>query len=89
MATEIKWDETTIALLIERAEGGPYLVPPVVFDLDGNLVMGMEVLAAVAESGVTVKLPVILGASPAVISELDQRLAHISAKLGTPFLSTL
>ena len=53
-------------------------------DSDGAVVEGREVLQAIIETGITAGLPVISGATPADLAEVDQRMARISEELGVP-----
>ena len=73
----------TLRELIE-GENGAFLVPPIVLDSDGVPIEGVEVLAAVVQSGVTIKHPVVRGATPGALAEIDQRMARISEELGVP-----
>ncbi len=41
-------------MLIESSEQGSYLVPPLVFDHDGNLIEGHDVVEAMRQTGVTI-----------------------------------
>jgi hypothetical protein len=72
--------------LIESERGG-YLAPPVVFDPWGTIVMGFEVLAAIAESGVEIAHPVLHDYTPSDLSVLEQRLAEVADQLGVPLRS--
>jgi hypothetical protein len=78
----IECDGRIIAMLV-HGEQGDYITPPIVFDVDGNLVMGVEVLAGVEESA-TIEHPVIEGLSTGELAELDQELAEVSVRLGLP-----
>jgi hypothetical protein len=69
--------------LVDPQDGNtPYVVPPVVFDSDGKLVMGAEVLAEVKKSGKSQGVPVIRNASPAVVADLERFLASVCEQLG-------
>ncbi len=82
-ARRVEWDGETVALVVSPGNGQPdYLVPPVVFDEDGNVVMGREVLAAVVEAGVGVEVPVLRGYGPARLAGLEQCLARVRDTLG-------
>ena len=83
MAQPIEWEGQRFALLIERDEGS-YLVPPIVFNLAGELIQGVEVLQAVALTGVTIDPAVIRNATPGDLAEYDRRMKHISDRLGVP-----
>lgn len=83
MARRIMWDGKPFALLVE-GDDGPFLVPPIVFNEEGEPVEGREVLAAIVLAGVAVKHPVVRGASVADLAEIDQRMARISEELGVP-----
>jgi hypothetical protein len=83
MARKIEWDGEWIATLIE-SDGGDYLAPPIVFDADGNVIMGREVLEAIVESGVTVEHPMLRDFAPGDLAGLEQKLARISESLGVP-----
>lgn len=82
MARIIEWDGEPFAVLIE-SPGGDYLIPPIVFDLDGNISEGSEVVEAIAQSGTTVEMPVVR-AAPGLLAEIDRRMAHLSSELGVP-----
>jgi hypothetical protein len=62
-----------------------YLVPPIVRDTDGQVVMGADVLVAVVRSGVTIEHPVIEDCTPEQLAELQQRLDRVSEIPGVPF----
>jgi hypothetical protein len=79
----IEWDGQPFAVLIETPDGD-YLLPPVVLDEEGRPIEGREVLAAIVESEVSVKHPVVKGATPGDLAEIDQRMARISDELGVP-----
>ena len=83
MTRIVEWEGEPFALLVETPDGD-YLVPPIVRDSDGVVVEGREVLRAVIESGATVELPVVEGATPADLADIDQRMARISEELGVP-----
>jgi hypothetical protein len=85
MARLVEWDGQPFAMLIE-SQDGDYLVPPIVLDEAGRPVEGREVLAAIVESGVTIKHPVITAATPADLAEIAQRMARLSKELGVPIL---
>jgi len=88
MTREIIWDGTTIGILIEHAGGvDDYIVPPVVLGEDGHLIQGESLLQAVIDTGVTVQVPVVQNCTPALLAELDRRLARASEVLGVPILS--
>ena len=61
-----------VASLIESMDGHEYVAPPIVFDTGGNIVMGAEVVAAIAESGIAVNHPIIRNATPGEVAELDR-----------------
>ena len=82
----IEWDGQVIAILV-HGQDGDYLVPPVVRDSEGNILMGHEVLEAIVQSGVAVELPVIENCTVGKLAEIDSRLAQIRDSLGVPFLS--
>jgi hypothetical protein len=88
MARPIIWDGATIGIFIEH-EGGDddYIVPPVVFGEDGRLIQGENLLQAIIDSGVPVQVPVVQNCTPALLAELDRRLARASEVLGVPILS--
>jgi hypothetical protein len=81
-----RWDGEWIATLIES--DGPnhesYLVPPIVFDAEGDVIMGREVLAAIVESGVAVECPTLRGYAAGDLVALEQKLARVAEKLGVP-----
>lgn len=83
MARKIEWGGEWIATLIESGSGS-YLAPPIVFDADGNVVMGREVLAAIAESGTAVEHAVLRDYAPGDLAELEQKLARMADALGVP-----
>jgi hypothetical protein len=83
MTRIVEWEGQPFALLVE-GERGDYLVPPIVLDEDGAPVEGREVLAAIVESGQAVQMPVVRGANPGVLAEIDRRMAHLSDELGVP-----
>jgi hypothetical protein len=82
MAQIVEWEGQPFALMVHSELHGSYLVPPVVMGTDGEVMEGREVLQAIVDSGETVGLPVIRGATPAVLAEIDRRMAHLSAELG-------
>ena len=84
-ARPVEWDGEVIAVVVEVDGESPYLVEPIVFDEDDNVVMGREVLAAVVESGTTVQHPVLRGYTPGRLAELEQRLARVRDTLGIGF----
>lgn len=77
----IEWGGQPLATLIKSSDGD-YIVPPVVIDPNGAILVGEELLMAIVESGVTIKHPVILGCTPERLAEIDQRLARVSEDLG-------
>ncbi len=79
----VEWENKPFALLIE-SDKGDYLVPPIVLDEDSNVVEGQEVLMAIVASGVGVKMPIIRGATPGILAEVDRRMSYISQSLGVP-----
>jgi hypothetical protein len=85
MARLIEWGGAPFALLIEATEEhGAYLVPPIVLDEHGRAIEGRDVLEAIVNSGVSVQLPVIRNATPAMLAEVDRNMQHISESLGVP-----
>lgn len=82
-ATKIEWGGEFFALLVESPDRS-YIVPPIVFDLAGDLIQGVEVLQAIVESGVAVEVPMIRNATVGDLADIDQRIAKISADLGVP-----
>jgi hypothetical protein len=73
-----------IAILLEDDEGKPiWIVPPLVFDEDDNLIEGHDVVEAVIQSGKGVEMPQIRGATPGYLAQLDQFLANVAEQLGT------
>jgi len=84
MAHIVEWEGQPFALMVTSDRHGSYLVPPIVRGPDGNVMEGRDVLEAIVESGETVSLPVIHGATPAVLAEIDRRMAHLSIQLGVP-----
>ena len=87
MTRKIEWDDEWIATLVETTSGN-YLAPPVVFDTNGDVVMGREVLDAVATSGTAIEHPMLHGYGPGDLAALEQKLAHIAQQLDVP-LETL
>ena len=82
----IQWGGEVIANLIETDDGRRYLAPPIVFDTDGNVIFGAEVLVAVVESGVTLEAyPVLRNYRPGDLAGLDQKLARVAEALGVDF----
>ena len=59
-------------------------MPPIVLDEAGVPVEGREVLVAIIEADTTLHHPIITDATPAVLAEIDQRMARISDELGVP-----
>jgi len=53
----IEWDDQPFTLLIESPSGS-YLVPPIVFNRDGEVVQGADVLEAIVASDTSVMMPV-------------------------------
>lgn len=84
MARKIEWEGEWIATLIEPDERDAYLVPPIVFDLSGDVIMGREVLASIAQSGLSVECPILRNYTPGELAELEQKLARIAEELGVP-----
>jgi hypothetical protein len=69
--------------LVDPQDGSaPHVVPPVVFDTDGKLVMGAEVLAEVKKTGEGQDVPIIRNANPAVVADLERFLASVCEQLG-------
>lgn len=88
-ARQVAWEGKPFALLVETDEGD-FLVPPIVLDDAGNVVEGRETrenLEYVVQSGVEIGLPVVHGANPGTMAEVDQRMALISKQLGIPTLA--
>jgi hypothetical protein len=86
MGRLIEWDGQPFAVLVEDP-AGPFLQGPIVLDPDGELVHGYgsaELLTAVVETGQALDHPVIRDADPAMVAEVDRRLAHIAQVLGVP-----
>jgi hypothetical protein len=86
VARKVEWNGEWIATRIDSPDGD-YLVPPIIYDADGNLLMGAEVLEAIDETGSQVDHAVIFGCTPARLAEIDQQLAQISVTLGLPVRS--
>jgi len=82
----IMWGDETIAVLL-HGQDGDYLVPPVVFNTAGELIMGHDVLEAIVQSGIAIEHPVLRGFNEAKLADLEQRLAKVSEDLGIDFLS--
>jgi hypothetical protein len=84
-ARVVEWGDEPFALLVEPDDGSRgYLVGPIVLDLTGRPIEGIEVLAAIAASGVSAAIPLIRDAAPSDLAEIDRRLARISETLGVP-----
>jgi hypothetical protein len=82
-AQPVQWDGGTIAFVVSPDGGDPpYLVPPVVFDDEDNVVMGREVLEAIVLSGQPVACPVLHGYGPGKLAELEQQLQKCCEELG-------
>jgi hypothetical protein len=79
----IEWGGEPLATLIQSPDGD-YFVPPIVIDPNGAILVGVELLMAIVESGVTIKHPVVQGCTPEQLAEIDQRLARVSEDLGVP-----
>jgi hypothetical protein len=77
----VVWRGDVVALVI-HGEDGDYLAPPVVFDDRGRLVLGAEFWEDVERSGVEVQHPVIRGATPEYLAELEQFLHGYCEQLG-------
>jgi hypothetical protein len=80
-ATKIERNGECVAILIATPDGRRYVVEPVVFDQDGKLVMGHDVLHAVVQSGKTIELPVLRGLSPGDVADLEQFLERVREQL--------
>lgn len=86
----IEWPEgTPFALLISDDAGDPmYVVPPLVYGIDGAPTAAtLDILAAIAQSGVTVEVPVLRDVSVGDLADIDQRVQRISESLGVPTIS--
>jgi hypothetical protein len=85
----IRWCGEPFAVLVESADGD-FLVPPIVFDPDGKLIQERKLiqrqslLEAAADASFEVDQPIIRDATPALLAEIDQRMARISEALGVP-----
>jgi len=86
--TPIEWGGQPFAALVESLDV-KYLVPPIVLDEHGNVVQGRELLAAIIETGTAIEHPVVVGATPAALAEIDQRMARLSETLGVPVVEAL
>jgi hypothetical protein len=73
---KIEWNGEWIATLLED-EQGPVLVPPIVFDQDDRVVLGAELLEAIAKGGRPIEHPVLRGYTPAKLAELEQHLTRV------------
>jgi len=83
-AQPVEWVGRVIAVDI-HGQDGDYLAPPIVFDVDEKLVMGAQVLSAIAESGQSIEHPSDKrGVTPADLPALEQHLAKVSETLGLP-----
>ena len=56
----IEWGGEPLATLI-KCPDGDYIVPPIVYDANGAILVGVELLMAIVQSGVSVNLQVIQG----------------------------
>ena len=83
MTRMIEVGDKPFALLVET-DHGDYLVPPVVFDLERNVIEGREVLEAIIESGMEVSVPVLHNRTTADLAAIDQTMKLISDQLGVP-----
>lgn len=92
MARIIEWDGLPFAVLVESVHGS-FLVPPIVLDPDGNPIEGREVLAAIAlanananadPDAAAISVPVLRDATPAILAEVDRRMARLSHAMGVP-----
>ena len=86
MGRLIEWDGQPFAVLIEDPAGA-WLQPPIVLDPAGELVDGygsVELLTALVERGETIHHPIVAGADPARVAEVDQQLRRIAETLGVP-----
>jgi len=59
-----------------------YLLPPVVFDLAGNVIEGLEALVAITSAGIPAEIPVLYNKTPGDLAEIDQRLAALRDHFG-------
>jgi hypothetical protein len=75
------WRGDVVGLVV-HVKDGDYLVPPIVFDDRGRLVMGAEVLEAVRQSGAPSEPPVLRGYTPERLAELEQFLHGFCEELG-------
>jgi hypothetical protein len=79
----IEWNGDIIALL-DHGTDGDYLVPPIVLDTAGGAIMGLEVLAANAQSGVAVQHPVLRDYTVGRLAELERELARTATNSASP-----
>ena len=84
MSRAVEWDGQPFALLIGEPGAGGYLGGPIVLDSSGAPVGegNREVLLAIADSGIDVKLPVAYISGPGELAEIDRRLAALCSELG-------
>jgi hypothetical protein len=75
-ARKIEWNGEWIATLLED-ELGSSLVPPIVFDQDGQVVLGAEVLEAIAEARQQIEHPILRDYTPGKLAELEQHLTRV------------
>jgi hypothetical protein len=86
MARKIEWGGEWIATLIEDEDdpSNNFIAPPVVFDTNGMVIMGVAVLEEIAESGSSVEHPILRDYTPGDLAALEQKLARVSEVLGVP-----
>ncbi len=71
-----------------------FLVPPIVLGLAGEVIEGRDVLQVIVDLGERdpdfkgMELPQVLDAGPAVLAEVDRKLAGLSQRMGVPVWSS-
>lgn len=84
MTKIIEWDGEPFAVLVESSTYGNFLVPPIVLDPDGRPIEGRDLLTAVVMANTRISVPVLRNATPAVLAEVDRRMARLSDQMGVP-----
>ncbi len=80
---KIEWNGELVARLV-HCEAGDYMIPPVVFDTEGDVIMGKHVLDAIVESHALTAAPVLRDYTPDKLAELNAYLAWLSEATEAP-----